>query len=285
MIFVFKLDYQPGKSVAESNLPISRRPRSVSRPLKNIRTIQDIWESILFNFSFMYSPCVCPLWSSTWVGRGKTCHCLHTAAPACLQYFPATLKLLKKELGPTPCYELCVTHLWSKRLHDILLVPVLPTLHQISASNGSPFRTGSLRLGWKLRCFPWTQIPNWFRDSVLPQRYHNLPIFFFSMGSLPLQAFSSTLYPEDGKFATDGWCVDYYKTCLGITIQLHSNEGPSRAASTTSLQLALFNHCSLFSSFWLCIVLKVQKVEVLLSLLVSHLNSLSWPHLPSISNF
>lgn len=43
--------------------------------------------------------------------EGRPVNCLQMAASACLRYFPATLKLLRKEQGPTPCLnELCVSH-------------------------------------------------------------------------------------------------------------------------------------------------------------------------------
>ena len=151
---------------------------------------------------------------------------LQMAASACLQYFPATLRLLRKELGAASCSD------WTlyKSPLDLVSLPyhlcvlktkcrVLPILLWISASNATPFCIASLRLRWKLRRLQRPQIPNWFGDSLDFLWGTSFPIFFFSMGSLSLQAPFSTPFPE---VATDGWYLDFYRIMrLGITLQQH----------------------------------------------------------------
>lgn len=84
--------------------------------------------------------------------EGRPVNCLQTAASACLQEFPATLELLRKERGPTPCLnELCVSRLWTWYLQHTLFVPLaFPCC--MDALDGIPFCFRSLRLGWKPRC-------------------------------------------------------------------------------------------------------------------------------------
>lgn len=84
--------------------------------------------------------------------EGRPVDCLQTAASACLQYFLATLKLLKKEHGPTPCLnELCISRLWTCCLHHTLFVPLaFPCC--MDALDGTPFCIRFLRLAWKPRC-------------------------------------------------------------------------------------------------------------------------------------
>lgn len=116
-------------------------------------------------------------------------------ASACPQCFPATLKLLRKELGPRPTWnELCISHIWTwPSLSYPLCIPVLSILRPVSSSNQILLCTGSLRLSWKFRCLRWTQILNWQRDSVFPLRYHNFPIFLLFHG-LPDTPGSSCLH-------------------------------------------------------------------------------------------
>lgn len=55
---------------------------------------------------------------------GRLVNSRQTAASTCLHYFPATLKLLRKERCPLPCSnEFFVSHLWIRHLYPILFVP------------------------------------------------------------------------------------------------------------------------------------------------------------------
>lgn len=108
------------------------KPQGVFQPLKDITIIQEFWEIHTITVDFPEFLMGIPMVIQHVGGQGgRSVNPLHMGASTRLHYFPATLKLRSKELGPLPSSnELFVSHLWTWHTYPhTLCTSFSPRLH------------------------------------------------------------------------------------------------------------------------------------------------------------
>lgn len=189
--FLFKLHYHPGKSVIGSNLPLSTRSHSFSWTLKDVKSIQSIWEipTIQLQFPVLLMstpPPPHPRPSSPRGAEGRPVNSFRTAATVCLHVSWPLCDFWGKTLLPHPAQnELRMSPLD----HILSESPSLPLCNRSLQWMGSCF--GSLRLSWKFKRLHWAQIPNWLWDSL----YFLWGIIVFPFSPFPRAPCHSWLLP------------------------------------------------------------------------------------------